>query len=263
MSKVRGRIGVCLSVCLLLFGCSATPGRAGQLTVLAAASLGNVMPDLAAAWKSTHGQTEILSSTGSSAALRTQIEQGAPADVFLSADTSNPQTLIDEDQALGPLTVYATNELTLIVPADNPAGITSALDLAKPGVCVIGAGENVPINKYAEQLVANLARLPDYGAAFSSGYEANICTREDNVAAVVSKISLGEGDAAIVYTTDATAGQNLKNIEIPAVANVLATYGGVVIKTSADTTMANDFLVWLTGADGQQVLKAHGFGPRP
>ena len=123
--------------------------------------------------------------------------------MLLGADTTNAQALIDEGDAVGPLTKYATNLLTVIVPANNPKGIQTPADLAKPGVCVIGAGANVPITKYATQLVANLSARPEYGADFATKYAANVCSLEDNVGAVVNKVSLGEGDAAIVYVTDA------------------------------------------------------------
>ncbi len=240
-----------------------TPRVLTTLTVFAAASLAETMPDLEAAWVRDHPDTHFITSTGSSTALQTQIVQGAPADLFLAADTINPQALINGGQALGHMVRYATNTLAVIVPADNPAAISTPLDLAKLGVCVVAAGDGVPITAYAEQLVANLAALPDYGAAFATGYEANVCSREDDVAAVVSKISLGEGDAAIVYGTDAASGQNLRVVELPADVNVNATYAGVVIKESSDTTTATDFLNWLSSDDAQLVLSAHGFGPQP
>jgi molybdate transport system substrate-binding protein len=245
-------------------GCSATaPTPPPTLTILAASSIQSSLSDLAAAWKRTHPTTALVTSTGATSALRTQIEQGSPADVLLGADTTNAQALVDEQDAIGTVTRYATNELTVIVPASNPKGIQTPADLAKAGVCVIAAGADVPINKYAEQLVANLAQRPEYGAAFEAGYEANVCSREDNVGAVVNKISLDEGDAAIVYVTDAEAGSNLQQVAVPADSNVLATYGGVPVKASANASAAADFLTWLTGSDAQAVLKAHGFGAAP
>src|SRR5438128_9593749 len=218
-------------------GCSSTPVVPAKLTVFAASSLGEALTDVANLWHETHPTNSLEISTGSSAALRTQIEQGAPADVFLSADTTNPQQLVDGGLATGPVTLFATNQLTIIIPASNPAGISSAADLAKPGVCVIAAGDDVPITKYAEKLVTNLATLADFGQAFADGYAANICSKEDNVGAVVSKVALGEGDAAIVYVTDA-AGTGLTTIDVPVDANVVATYGGVAIKTSAAAALA-------------------------
>jgi molybdate transport system substrate-binding protein len=205
----------------------------------------------------------LVTSTGATSALRTQVEQGSPADVLLGADTTNAQALIDEGNAIAPLTKFATNVLTVIVPAGNPKGIESPADLAKPGVCVIASGPDVPITKYATELVANLAARSDYGTDFAMRYDANVCSREDNVGAVVNKISLGEGDAAIVYLTDAKSGQNVVTIAVPAEADVVAEYGGVAVKASENRAAAAEFLEWLRGPNGQAVLAAHGFGAAP
>ena len=183
--------------------------------------------------------------------------------MLLGADTTNAQALIDEGDANGPLTKFATNQLTVVVPASNPKGIQTPADLAKPGVCIIGAGADVPITKYATQLVTNLATRPEYGADFATKYAANVCSMEDNVGAVVNKVSLGEGDAAIVYVTDAKAGQNLTTIDVPADSNVLATYGGAAVKASPNATTAADFLTWMRSPEAQAVLAAHGFGAAP
>ena len=256
-------LSIALAASFLIGGCSSGSAAPAELTIFGAASLASTLTDLATSWHTSNPQTAIKTSTGSSAALRTQIEQGAPADVFLSADTANPQALVDGGLANGPLTLFATNSLTVIVPADNPAGIQSPADLARPGLCVVASGNDVPITRYAQQVVRNLAALPDYGADFASKYDANVCSREDNVGAVVNKISLGDGDAAIVYLTDAQAGQNLHKIDIPAGANVVATYGGVAVKASPNGGTANDFLTWLRGTDAQAILAAHGFGAAP
>ncbi len=229
MNKLVRAVGAVFVVGLLLAGCSSAPAATTaptQLTILAASSLAGTLPDLSAAWKTSHPNTTLVTSTGATSALKTQIEQGSPADVLLGADTTNAQALIDEGDGVGPLTKYATNMLTVIVPAANPKGIQTPADLAKPGVCVIGAGPDVPITKYATTLVTNLSQRPEYGTDFATKYAANVCSQEDNVGAVVNKVSLGEGDAAIVYVTDAKSGQNLKTIDVPADSNVLATYGG-------------------------------------
>ena len=261
---MKGLVGLVGALALAsLGGCSSVAATPSQLTVLAASSLQTSLGDLSAAWTTSHPNTTLLTSTGATSALRTQVEQGSPADVLLGADMTNAQALVDEEDAIGPVSPFATNVLTVIVPASNPKGIQTPADLAKPGVCVIAAGMSVPINEYAEQLVANLAQRPEYGASFATGYEANVCSREDNVGAVVNKVSLGEGDAAIVYVTDAEAGQNLEQIAVPADSNVLATYGGVVTTGSPKASEAADFLTWLRGPAGQAVLHAHGFGAAP
>src|SRR5258708_4524821 len=172
------------------------------LTIDGAASLKGVLDKAKTAYEAANPGTTLSISTDSSAALETQIEQGAPVDVFLSADTTNPKKLVDKGLAEGAAVAFAGNKLTIIVPTANPAGIKTPADLGRSGVKVIAAGDAVPITKYAMQLVANLAREPGYPAGFVAAYTANIASKEDNVKAVVAKIEIGEGDAGIVYVTD-------------------------------------------------------------
>ena len=179
--------------------------------------------------------------------------------MFLSADTANPKKLVDKGLTAGPAIDFAGNTLTIIVPTANPAGISSPADLAKPGIKVIGAGDAVPITKYATQLVENLAGLPGYPAGFAAAYAANVASKEDNVGAVLAKIEVGEGDAAIVYATDAKPSSKVTTIAVPREANVPATYAGVVLKGSAAGDAAEAFMAWLTGPDGQAILAELGF----
>jgi molybdate transport system substrate-binding protein len=230
-----------------------------ELEVYAAASLRAAMSKATSAYAAGHPGTTFALSTDSSAALETKIEQGAPADVFLSADTANARKLVDKGLAAGGMTIFARNHLTVVVPTGDPAGIASPLDLARTGVKIVAAGDEVPITKYADQLVADLARQPGYPADFAVRYAANIVSREDNVGAVIAKIELGEGDAAIVYATDAAATSKVRTIEVPDAADVPATYGGVVVGSSAHPGAAAAFLAWLAGPDGQAVLASFGF----
>lgn len=232
-----------------------------DLTIYLAASLTGPLGKAKAAYEAATPGTTITLSPDSSSALETQIEQGAPADVFLSADTTNPNKLVDKGLAGGDPVTFAGNRLTVIVPAANPAGITSPADLAKPGIKVIAAGDEVPITKYATLLVANLAKESGYPADFVAAYTRNIASREDNVKAVVGKIELGEGDAGIVYVTDAKASNNVTTIDVPASANVPATYAGVVVKASRNAAAAKAFLDWFAGPDGQAILSTFGFLP--
>jgi molybdate transport system substrate-binding protein len=234
-----------------------------SLTVFAAASLKNVLADAEIAYEAANPGTDLTISTDSSAALETQIEQGAPADVFLSADTANPQKLVDAGLAAGNPVSFAGNKLTVIVPTDNPAGIQSPADLTTDGIRVIAAGDQVPITRYATQLVERLAAESGDAAAFQAAYAANVASKEDNVGQIVSKIELGEGDAAIVYVTDAAASDEVTPIEVPDALNVPATYAGVVVGASPHEDAAATFLEWLTGPDGQTVLSSFGFQPPP
>ena len=240
---------------------SSAPAQATELTVYAAASLKAALDKAETAYEAAHPAVDLVLALDSSAALETQIEQGAPADVFLSADAANPEKLVAAGLADGAPVTFAGNELIVIVPEDDPAEIQSPADLARSGVKIIAAGDQVPITKYATQLVANLARETGYPADFVAAYAANIASKEDNVKAVVAKIELGEGDAGIVYLTDARASDKVATISVPPGANVPATYDGVVVKTSALAAKARAFLDWLAGPDGQAILGELGFLP--
>ena len=271
-------MGLCfvvLAACAAGSGPSPTPNPAqaktaqrsaatqADLTIFGAASLKAALKAVTSTYETANPGTTITVSTDSSAALETQIEQGAPADVFLSADTANPQKLVDAGLASGDPVPFAGNELTIIVPDDNPAGITAPADLANDGLRIIAAGDEVPITKYATRLVENLAGLPGAPADFADAYAANIASKEDNVSAVVAKVALGEGDAGIVYATDAAAADGVATIDLPDSANVPATYAGVVVGASPNQPAATAFLDWLAGPEGQAVLAEFGFLPPP
>jgi molybdate transport system substrate-binding protein len=232
-----------------------------ELTIYGAASLKGALEEAEAAYETANPGTSVTLSTDSSSALETQVEQGAPADVFLSADTTNPKKLVDAGLADGAAVTFAGNELTIIAPTANPAGIATPADLANSGVKVIAAGDEVPITKYATRLVDNLAEEAGYPADFAARYTANIASKEDNVKAVVAKIELGEGDAGIVYVTDAKASTGVTTIDVPDAANVPATYAGVVVKASRNAAAARRFLDWFAGPDGQAILSTFGFLP--
>jgi molybdate transport system substrate-binding protein len=240
-----------------------SPAAPASVTIYAAASLKGALDKAKVVWELAYPGSKLTISTDSSAALETQIEQGAPADVFLSADTTNPKKLVDKGLAAGAAVNFAGNKLTVIVPTANPAGIKTPADLARPGVKVIAAGDAVPITKYATQLVANLATESGYPSDFAAKYTANIASKEDNAKAIVAKIELGEGDAGIVYVTDAKASTKITTVAVPDTANVPATYAGVVVKASANASSARAFLDWFAGADGKKILAGFGFLPPP
>ena len=231
-----------------------------SLTVFAASSLKDVFTALGNAWD-PHKQ--MRNSFDSSSALAAQIQQGAPADIFASADTKNPDALVAAGLTLGPTVPFAGNVLLIIVPSDNPAHIASPADLAHPGVRIVAAGPDVPITRYADQAVANLAKLSGYPAGYAATVAGNVVSREDNVAAVVAKIALGEGDAAIVYATDAKTSAKVTAIPIPAAANVVATYAAVALTSGTNQFFAKGFLNWLGGPVAQGIMADDGFLPPP
>jgi molybdate transport system substrate-binding protein len=240
------------------------PGTAAtELTIYAAASLKGALETVRTAYEATIPGVTLTIATDASSTLRTQIEQGAPADVFLSADSANPDELVRAGLADGAAVVFAASWPTVIVPADNPAGIASPADLGRPGVRIIAAGADVPISAYAERQIALLAGLPGYPADFAARYRANIVSKEQNVRAVLAKIELGEGDAAIVYATDAKASAKVRTVTVPATARIVATYAGVVVRASQRAGAAHAFLAWLAGARGNALLGPLGFSPAP
>ncbi|HEY7942735.1 MAG TPA: molybdate ABC transporter substrate-binding protein [Candidatus Limnocylindrales bacterium] len=278
MKLDRRLAGLVLTVVTVVAACSgadtatptATPTAAaastaaGSLTIYAASSLTAAFTEMKTAYQTANPGVTLTLSFGASSTLETQIEQGAPADVFASADTSNPQKLVGKSLAAGAITTFAGNLLTVIVPPANPAGIKTPADLARTGLKFVAAGDSVPITKYANMLLANLAKQPSYPAGFVAAVSANIVSKEDNVAAVVSKIELAEGDAAIVYVTDAsTAGSKVTTITVPTAANVPATYGAVAVKASSNAAAAAAFISWLVSPGGQAILAKYGFLPPP
>jgi molybdate transport system substrate-binding protein len=244
---------------------SAPPSESGAagsaITVFAASSLTAAFKDIAAAYEATTPGAKVTLSFDSSATLETQIEQGAPADVFASADTTNPGKLVKANLAAGAPINFAGNVLTIIVPVTGTPVVTKPEQIGQTGTKVVAAGDAVPITKYATQLVANLAKQPGYPANFVGQYNKNVVSKEDNVKGIVTKIELGEGDAGIVYVTDATASTKVSQVTVPPDANVPATYAQVAVKASRNLVGANSFMGFVTSPAGQAILAKYGFLP--
>jgi molybdate transport system substrate-binding protein len=246
----------------LIAGCrpgGASPaGQNGALTVFAAASLRDPLAALASAYERAVGVRLVLV-TDSSTTLRTQLELGARADVYLSADAANPEALAAAGLLDGVVVRFAGTRLAVVVPLENPGRLASPFDLAGSGVSIVAAGDGVPITAYAAELVTRLAALPGAPPGFAAAYEANVVTRDDNAAAVLARIELGEGDAAIAYEVDATGSDDVVTLPVPDGTNVTAVYAGAVLAAAADRDAAHAFLDWLAGMDGQAILASFGF----
>ncbi len=230
------------------------------LTVFAAASLTDAFTEIGQNFDAAHpGLTTTFNFAGSQA-LRTQIEEGAVVDVFASANTKEMETLITgmlvpADTAQ----IFLTNQLLVILPADNPANIQSLEDLKTPGLKLILAAEEVPAGKYARQALENLNTL--YGSDYKDNVLANVVSNEDNVKQVVAKIQLGEADAGIVYISDAIAAPELKTIEIPADYNIIAQYPIAVLTNAPQADLAAEFIGYVLSPEGQAILQKWGFTP--
>jgi molybdate transport system substrate-binding protein len=224
-------------------------GDRGSITVFAAASLTDAFEELGAAFADEEGG-RVTFQFGPSSGLVRQLTQGAPADVFASADTASMDALVAARGNAGTPTVFATNRLAIIVEAGNPKGIDELADLAASGVLYVAANPEVPIGRYAAE------------ALRKAGVEVTPRSLEVDVKSLVTKVTLGEADAAIVYATDvAAAGDDAEGVDVPDVHDVRATYPVVAMKASANLDLAEDFVAFLTGKVGRQILADHGFGP--
>lgn len=233
-------------------GSSGTPSASlsGTASVFAAASLTDSFKALGTAFQTAYPGTTLQLNFAGSPTLVTQIEQGASADVFASADTTNMDKLKTDGFTAGTSQVFAHNKLEIVVAAGNPKGIGGLADLAKPGVIYITAAATVPAGKYALQILA------------STGVKVTPKSLETDVKSVVSKIELGEADAGIVYVTDVkAAGSKVAGVPIPDFVNVIATYPIVAVKGGKNPNVANAFIAYVLSADGQATLQSFGFLP--
>jgi len=235
-------------------GCGAAggdqPGRpAGSISVFAAASLTDAFKTLGDAYQKANAGTTVKFNFAGSPTLVTQIEQGAPADVFASADTTNMDRLQADGFTNGSSpAVFAHNKLEIVVAPNNPKHIASLADLAKPGVIYISAGPTVPAGKYASQALAG------------AGVKVTPKSLETDVKSVVSKIELGEADAGIVYSTDVkAAGAKVTGVEISQQQNVVATYPISAVKETRNASLAESFIQFVVSPDGQAILASYGF----
>jgi molybdate transport system substrate-binding protein len=239
---------------------TAAPAR--TLMVFAAASLTASFQEIGKAFEAANPGVTVAFNFAGSQSLRTMIEQGAPADVFASADHKNMDTMVTENLiTAGKYQELATNLLVVVMPPQNPAGLQSLQDLAKPGLKLDLADASVPVGNYSRQVLANLSKNPAYGTDFSTKVLANVVSNETDVKQVVAKVDLGEADVGIVYVTDAIAAPDLKTISIPANFNVIAKYPIAPLARSPNADLAAAFVAYVLSPDGQAVLKKWGFSP--
>jgi molybdate transport system substrate-binding protein len=267
--RVCASLALLLTV-LLLAACGSTGSGTATtptptpvtLNVYAAASLTTAFGKIAAQYHQLHPNVTIKGDYDSSAVLEQQLANGGDADIFASADTTNMQKasqagLVDASQ------IFAHNLLVVILPASNPAHITTLKDLANPGVKVDLAAASVPVGKYARQVLDNMGKSPDYGAAYEAAVLKNVVSEEENDEAIVQKVQLGEADAGIVYVSDinpATANDFL-SLTIPDSLNVIANYPIAVVKASKESAVAQSFMQYVLSPAGQAVLKSYNFIP--
>ncbi len=244
---------------VLLAAAAARCGGSDDLTVFAAISLRRPLEEVAAAFEQEHPDIDISLTFAGSQRLRFQLEQGAGADIFVSADERQMQ-LATESRLLDrqPL-VFARNLLAVAVSAGNPAGVETPADLASPGLRLVWADESVPLGVYTRQAVAALAAT--YGVDFAQQVEANVVSQEENAEAVVGKVELGEADAAFVYQTDAPRleREGATVISIPNAYQPDIRYLAAPLVDGKRRDAARAFVEFLLSENGQRIFMEHGF----
>jgi molybdate transport system substrate-binding protein len=215
-----------------------------RATVFAAASLTDPFPKIA-----PHARFSFAGSN----TLAAQIRQGAPADVFASANTTLPAALHGDGFCSKPV-VFTRNTLVLIVPSSNPAGIHSVYDLRRSGIKLVIADKGVPVGSYTLQVLKNMNL---------TSVLKNVVSRENDVREVLAKVALNEADAGFVYSTDArTVPRKVRVLKIPAWAQPKVQYGICVVSASHNKTAANAFVRRVLSPAGQKILLRYGFLPR-
>ena len=221
---------------------------AGTINVFAAASLTAAFKDEGTAFSAKHAKATVTFNFAGSASLVTSINNGAPADVFASADQPNMDKVVKAGNVTGQAANFATNKLQIVVGAGNPKGIKGLSDLANPGTVVILCAPQVPCGNYANQ------------ALTKAGVKVTPKSQEQDVNAVVSKVTLGEADAGIVYVTDVkAAGTKVQGVDIAADQNVVATYPIATVKGGSNPTGGYAFIDFLLSSAGQAILANYGF----
>jgi molybdate transport system substrate-binding protein len=232
--------------------------REDRLLVFAATSLKDAFDELAKEFERSHQDVELTFNFAGTQELRTQLEQGAPADVFASADMMHMSELWRTAYVTAP-EAFARNEPVVIVAKESAAIVQSIADLAKTKRLVFGLPQ-VPIGRYTQKILDRASTT--LGADFRARVEANVVSLEPNVRQVLAKVSLGEAQAGVVYRTDAlTAKNQVSIVVIPREMNVVADYPIAVVSTAQHPKLAKQWIELVVGAEGQRVLGAHGFLP--
>ena len=232
------------------------------ITVFAAASLTDAFLEIGQAFEGAYPGVTVNYSFAGSQVLRTQLEQGASADVVAFADQENMALLVsDALVASDTYSIFATNRMIVILPASNPAKLKTLADLARPGIQLVLADNSVPAGRYARQILSKISQDPLYGAEYGSQVLANVVSNETDVRQVVTKVELGEADAGIVYASDELSAESLITIPIPAQYNVIAQYPIAPLSASVNHDLAAAFIAFSTSQPGQEILSKWGFTP--
>jgi molybdate transport system substrate-binding protein len=253
MSRARRAGGLltagALAAALAGCGSGGSGGSTTTLTVFAAASLNHVFADLGKKFESDHPGTKVAFSFSGSSDLAAQLNQGAPADVFASADTANMHKVLETKRIAEQPRNFATNVLTIVTPPGNPKHVAALADLAKPGIKVAVCAPQVPCGSATKKVEA------------ASHTKLSPVSEESDVTDVLAKVTSGDADAGLVYVTDASgAGDNVTTVSFPESAGAVNTYPIAAVADSKHADLAEQFDDLVTGPDGRAALVKAGFG---
>ncbi|MBL8126021.1 MAG: molybdate ABC transporter substrate-binding protein [Chloroflexia bacterium] len=238
------------------------PEDGGELTVFAAASLTDAFGEIKVDLEAAHPGLSITYNFAGSQALVTQMGEGAEADVFASANNTQMKAAQEKDLIAGDPVTFVRNELVIVTPPDNPAGIDSPDDLGASGLRLVLAQAEVPVGRYAREAVCGMSQdTATFGEDFVGRVAGNVVSEEEDVRDVLAKVELGEADAGIVYVSDAfIGGDQVQQVKIPAGFNILATYP-IATTAGGDEALGDAFITYVLSDDGQATLADYGFDP--
>jgi molybdate transport system substrate-binding protein len=245
-------------------GSISAPAEPVELNVFAAASLTESFNEIGKLFEANHPGVTVVFNFSGSQQLTQQINEGAPADVFASANKKQVDAVIEAGGIIsGTQQTFAKNRLVVIFPKDNPAGLKELKDLSNSGLKLVFAAEEVPVGGYSLDFLDQASSDSAFSTSFKDDVLANVVSYEDNVKAVLTKVALGEADAGIVYTSDISGKDASKvgRLDIPDALNVIASYPIAPIKDSKNPEMAQAFIDLVLSQDGQELLAKYNFIP--
>jgi molybdate transport system substrate-binding protein len=243
---------------------TSTSAKSVDLNVFAAASLTEPFGEIGKLFESSHPGVHVVLNFAGSQQLAQQINQGAPADVFASANQAQMKAVVQAGEIVsGTQQTFVKNRLVVIFPKNNPAGLKQLKDLANPGLKLVFAAKDVPVGQYSLEFLTKAITDPPFGPAYQAAVLKNVVSYEDNVKAVLAKVALGEADAGIVYTSDISGedANMVGRLDIPDTLNVIATYPIAMIKTSQHLQLAQAFIDLVLSSEGQDILAKNNFIP--
>ena len=235
-------------IALVVTACGGSGDAEGEILVSAAASLTDAFAAVEAEFEEANPGTDVVLNLGSSSTLREQILEGAPADVFASANTSNVDQVVEAGENAGDPEIFVTNSLQVAVPEGNPGGVTGLSDFANEDLVIGLCAEEVPCGEFGREALAN------------AGVTPSIDTDEPDVRALLTKVEAGEVDAGIVYVTDVMSTEGaVEGMEIPEEDNVVAEYPIVALNGAPNPDGAAAFVEFVLSEEGQAILDDFGF----